>query len=195
MLGDKAVQLIKDLTRNKNDCLPNYNQDLVSTVFNEMIELFEANKSDVESLQESSDQHKIACVHVRHEAMLWDKRCLLAYHHQRLMSLKKLRWEFGNVLPDDIVQNLSEAESTWFKSYCSNLQRFMSGLNDGRGLDLTLYKKPPKRLFVQVRCVTDFGDYELDDGTTVVLTKDSVHYLPLNQCEKLIHQAVLEQVK
>jgi GINS complex subunit 1 len=70
----------------------------------------------------------------------------------------------------------------------------MSGLNDGKGMDLTLYKKPPKRLYIQVRCLTDYGDYQLEDGTSVVLSKDSTHYLPLAQCEKLIQQGILEQI-
>ena len=49
----------------------------------------------------------------------------------------------------------------------------MSKLNDGRGLDLTLQKKPPKRLYVQVRCLKDYGEYELGDGTSVILSKGS----------------------
>ena len=70
----------------------------------------------------------------------------------------------------------------------------MGRLNEGRGLDLTLRLKPPKSLCIRVRCLIDYGDYELDDGTIVVLSLGSTHFLQQAQCEKLIQQAVLEQI-
>jgi GINS complex subunit 1 len=61
-----------------------------------------------------------------------------------------MRWEFGTVLPNDIRNKLSESELVWFLDYCNNLSEYMNKLNDGKGIDLTLHKKPPKRLFIQV---------------------------------------------
>lgn len=87
--------------------------------------------------------------------------------------LKSLRWEFGRNLPTNVVKNLCPTEAEWFKDYCDSLESYMSNLNDGRGLDLTLQKKPPKRLYVQVRCLTEYGEYPLGDGTSVILSKDS----------------------
>lgn len=71
----------------------------------------------------------------------------------RLERIKKLRWELGGVLPAEIKNNLSPNEVEWFANYSKNLSSFMSSLNDGKGLDLTLHKKPPKRLYIQVRLV------------------------------------------
>ena len=106
--------------------------------------------------------------------------------------MKRLRWELGSVLPQDITTNLSEPEIQWFLSYSNNLTDYMNKLNEGKGLDLTLHKKPPKRLYIQVikselidvlsdnkiyskvRCNTEYGDLELDDGTSVLLSKDSM---------------------
>lgn len=135
----------------------------------------------------------IMVMQVRHTAKLWNKRCIIAYHHERLKRLKQLRWEYGNNLPRKIVENLSRNEMEWFTRYNDNLFSYMSSLNDGRGLDLTLYLKPPKKLYIQVKCVKDYGQLDLEDGQPVMLKKDSIHYLPLSQCEKLIHQGVLEQ--
>lgn len=92
---------------------------------------------------------------------------------RRLEMLKSLRWEFGHDLPMNVKKNLTPHEVEWFDRYCNLLDSYMSKLNDGRGLDLTLQKKPPKRLYVQVRCLKEYGEYALDDGTSVILSKDS----------------------
>ena len=75
---------------------------------------------------------------------------ILIISYERLTKLKKLRWEFGSILPNDIRNNLSPSELNWFSNYCQNLSDYMNKLNDGKGLDLTLYKKPPKKLYIQV---------------------------------------------
>lgn len=138
-------------------------------------------------------EKEIMVMQVRHTAKLWNKRCIIAYHHERLSRLKKLRWEYGNNLPKEIVQNLSKDELEWFTKYNDNLFTYMSSLNGGKGLDLTLYVHPPKKLYIQVKCIKDYGQFDLDNGQPVMLKKDSIHFLPLSQCEKLIHQGVLEQ--
>lgn len=138
-------------------------------------------------------EKEIMVMQVRHTAKLWNKRCIIAYHYERLNRLKQLRWDYGNILPKEIVKNLSSDELEWFTKYNDNLFSYMNSLNDGKGLDLTLYVTPPKKLYIQVKCVRDYGQFDLEDGQPVMLKKDSIHYLPLSQCEKLIHQGVLEQ--
>lgn len=138
-------------------------------------------------------EKEIMVMQARHTAKLWNKRCIIAYHYERLNRLKRLRWEYGNNLPREIVKNLSQDELEWFTKYNDNLFNYMSSLNDGKGLDLTLYVTPPKKLYIQVKCIRDYGQFDLEDGQPVMLKKDSIHYLPLSQCEKLIHQGVLEQ--
>lgn len=138
-------------------------------------------------------EKELMMMQIRHTAKLWNKRCIIAYHYERLKILKKLRWEYGNNLPREIVKNLSPSELEWFTKYNDNLFSYMSALNEGKGLDLTLYITPPKKLYIQVKCIRDYGQFDLEDGQPVMLKKDSIHYLPLSQCEKLIHQGVLEQ--
>lgn len=145
--------------------------------------------------QENADigESELKVMQVRHTAKLWNKRCIIAYHYERLNRLKNLRWEYGNNLPIEIVEKLSKDELEWFTTYNNNLFTYMSSLNGGKGLDLTLYVTPPKKLYIQVKCIRDYGQFDLEDGQPVMLKKDSIHYLPLSQCEKLIHQGVLEQ--
>lgn len=225
MYGEKATELIRHITRDHGDVLPEYQYELVEQVIKENDELYaenlkttlhEANSENQsltkvngnikeDNLNDKDDkgpptsdninigEKEIMVMQVRHTAKLWNKRCIIAYHYERLTRLKRLRWEYGNNLPRDIVKNLSKDELEWFTKYNDNLFSYMSSLNDGKGLDLTLYVTPPKKLYIQVKCVRDYGQFDLEDGQPVMLKKDSIHYLPLSQCEKLIHQGVLEQ--
>ncbi|KAF3824582.1 hypothetical protein GH733_009916, partial [Mirounga leonina] len=46
----------------------------------------------------------------------------------------------------------------------------------------------------EVRCIKDYGEFEVDDGTSVLLKKNSQHFLPRWKCEQLVRQGVLEHV-
>lgn len=108
-------------------------------------------------------------------------------------KLKKIRWEIGALLPNEVKNNISPDELQYFLNYAKNLSDYMSRLNENRGIDLTLMRNPPKKLYIQVfyllyhvcafsqytitfqvRCNVEFGDLELDDGSTVILSKDSM---------------------
>ena len=151
--------------------------------------LFRREKSD-------GSEDILTCIQVRHAALQFNKRALLSYHFQRLQTLKKFRWEFDRELPDSIKQNLSKEEQLWFNKYCAILGLYTQSIQrlSGGKFDLTLGQKPPKRLYIQVRCIRDYGDYELDDGTIVVLSRGSTHFLQRSNCEKLIQQGYLEQI-
>jgi GINS complex subunit 1 len=49
-------------------------------------------------------------------------------------------------------------------------------------------------VYIEVRCLVDYGQLELNDGSILLLKKSSRHYLPRNECEELIRQGVLEHV-
>lgn len=232
MYGDSATELMRHITREKGEIIPQYQYELVERVMRENDELYAENLKTSQTVPNRPDngtdekptnngneptepsseadrepdqddavtsdnidigEKEIMVMQVRHTAKLWNKRCIIAYHYERLNRLKKLRWEYGNNLPKEIVQNLSKEELEWFTKYNDNLFSYMSSLNGGKGLDLTLYVTPPKKLYIQVKCIRDYGQFDLDDGQPVMLKKDSIHFLPLSQCEKLIHQGVLEQ--
>lgn len=120
-------------------------------------------------------------------------RCLLAYHYNRLRCLRTIRWEFGCILPTEIKVNMNVAESLWFSNYSTSLAKYMRSIGEN-GLDLALDLKPPKSTFIDVRCVVDYGKYELSDGSILLLKKNSQHYLPRTECEHLIRQGVFEHI-
>lgn len=88
----------------------------------------------------------------------------------------------------------------WFNQYKKSLANFMRSVGGGDGLDITQDMKPPKSLYIevserlcpafgafthpgarfpwrrltpQVRCLKDHGEFEIDDGTVILLKKNS----------------------
>lgn len=109
-----------------------------------------------------------------------------------------MRWQFGATIPDDIKQLLCEPEIQFFNAYSKNLASYMMSVGDGCGsfgIDLTGYTKPPKSLYIEVRCLSDYGRFELDSGEVILLRKNSQHYLPRSECEPLIRRGVLQHIE
>ncbi|XP_039176812.1 DNA replication complex GINS protein PSF1 isoform X2 [Crotalus tigris] len=114
--------------------------------------------------------------------------------YDRLLRLRALRWEYGSVLPNAVRFHMSADEVLWFNQYKKSLATYMRSLGGGDGLDLTQDMKPPKNLYIEVRCLKDYGEFEIDDDTTILLKKNSQHFLPRWKCEQLIRQGVLEHI-
>ena len=193
MFGEKAFELIKELKRSMEGQIPAYNEELIRQVLDEMKVLFEENQKEV-SASVDGEQGLFSGVHLRHASLERNKRCLLAYHYNRLMKLKGLRWEIGSVLPADLKLNLCEQEIQWFNNYNKNLAKYMRTAAGSIGIDLTQNMVPPKSLYIEVRCLVDYGEFETEDGSVVLLKKNSQHYLPMSQCEHLIRQGILEHI-
>nr|XP_023013743.1 DNA replication complex GINS protein PSF1-like [Leptinotarsa decemlineata] len=194
MYGEKAYSLVKELARCE-DNLPPYNTDLVNAVCNEVKQLVEENEHDAMT---SADQSSVGgsvvpTIKIRHAAVKRNVRCLMAYHYNRLKCLRTMRWEFGSILPTEIKANLSASEIDWFSKYSRSLAAYMRSIGE-EGVNLSVDLKPPKALYVEVRCLVDYGRFELNDGSVVLLKKDSRHYLPRSECEELIRQGVFEHI-
>ncbi|XP_046291392.1 DNA replication complex GINS protein PSF1 isoform X3 [Marmota monax] len=115
--------------------------------------------------------------------------------YDRLLRIRALRWEYGSVLPSALRFHMSAEEIEWFNQYKKSLATYMRSLGGDEGLDITQDMKPPKSLYIEVRCLKDYGEFEVDDdGTSVLLKKNSQHFLPRWKCEQLIRQGVLEHV-
>ncbi|KFW05989.1 DNA replication complex GINS protein PSF1, partial [Eurypyga helias] len=145
----------------------------------------------------------IFLIRFRHCCLLRNQRCLLAYLYDRLLRIRALRWEYGSVLPNTVQFHMAAEEVEWFNRYKKSLATYMRSVGGEEGLDLTQDLKPPKSLYIEVRCLRDYGEFEIDDGTTVLkkdcdttplLKKNSQHFLPRWKCEQLIRQGVLEHV-
>merc|ERR1712038_2175212 len=116
MFGEKALELIKELQRTKHGSLSPFNEDGMRQVLEEMRALFEQNQKEV-SEAIAGEQQLFAGIQLRHAALERNKRCVLAYLYNRVDQVRKMRWEFGSVLPQDVKYNLSEHEVQWFNKY------------------------------------------------------------------------------
>lgn len=104
-----------------------------------------------------------------------------------------MRWEYGPTIPSTVKESLCEPEIQWFNNYNKILSTYMRSIGD-KGIELTCDLEPPKSLFVQVRCLEDYGKLELEDGEVITLKKNSQHYLPRLEIESLVKQGILEQI-
>ncbi|XP_011312271.1 DNA replication complex GINS protein PSF1 isoform X2 [Fopius arisanus] len=164
-------------------------------VLNEMQTLYEANWEDVNAtLADHSAASRYTSVQLRHAALNRNKRCLLAYVYNRMQRIRKMRWEFGSILPPEINSSLMPLETQWFQAYSKSLANYMKSIGDNYGLNLTMDLIPPKSLYIEVRCLVDHGKLELEDGQIISLTKNTHHLLPRAQCEALVRQGILEHI-
>ncbi|GIY59952.1 DNA replication complex GINS protein PSF1 [Caerostris extrusa] len=189
MLGNKALELIKQLQR--CDYLTPIQDEVMKQVFEEMKALFEENQDDVSATSDGGTQYH-AAIQLRHSVLLRDRRCILAYLYNRLQMIRDIRWGFGPSLPPDVRSCMSESEVNWFTAYNRNIASYMISIGGGIGLDLFANMQPPKSLYIQ--CLCEYGDFETSDGNTVILSKNSTHFLQRADCEKLIHQGILEHI-
>lgn len=188
MLGEKAIELIREGARSK-DMLGPFNEDKVRQILEEMRSLFDQNKAEIDETGSIS-----SAIVLRDAALKRNKRCLLAYIHHRAERIRDMRWQFGAVLPQDLRNNLCEPEFQFFSQYNRDLATYMRSVGDGVGVDLMTDQQPPKSLFIVVRCLQDYGELETDDGDVIQLQKNTQHFLPRAQCEQLIRQGILEHI-
>ncbi|CAH1107135.1 unnamed protein product [Psylliodes chrysocephalus] len=193
MYGENGYTLIKELARSE-DNLPPYNAELVTHISREIKKIYDENQIDAQqSINENIEASILNTIRVRNAVTKRNVRCLMAYHFNRLKCLRTMRWEFGSILPADIKSNLSTAEIEWFSKYSRLLANYMRSIGED-GVNLSIDLKPPKALYIEVQCLVDYGKFDLNDGTTLLLKKDSRHYLPRNECEELIRQGVFKHI-
>ncbi|XP_024608475.1 DNA replication complex GINS protein PSF1 isoform X2 [Neophocaena asiaeorientalis asiaeorientalis] len=169
-------------------------EDGLRQVLEEMKALYEQNQSDVNEAKSGGRSDLIPTIKFRHCSLLRNQRCTVAYLYDRLLRIRALRWECGSVLPSALRFHMSAEEMEWFNHYKKSLATYMRSLGGHEGLDITQDMKPPKNLYIEVRCLKDYGEFEVDDGTSVLLKKNSQHFLPRGKCEQLIRQGILEHV-
>lgn len=190
MYGRKAAKLVSELDLSAD--VPPFNEHSVKQIFAEMHSLYDANITDSNAARNDNNMALLPSVQLRHVALTRNKRCLLAYVYNRMRKIRDLRWDLGSILPPEMNSNLLNAEVQWFQSYNKSLAKYMKSLGDDQGFNLMTSMVPPKSLYLEVKCVTDFGKLELESGEIILLKKNTYHLLPRDICEPLIRQGILE---
>ncbi|KAK8812331.1 hypothetical protein WA158_007565 [Blastocystis sp. Blastoise] len=185
--GQQAVELIRELKR--SDWLPPYNEDGFNRVLQETKVMSESICEILLNVEPSQASEEVrSALAIQHRKVLHDKRCLLGYTNYRLDKISKLRWQTGQVLTEDIKCLLNPAEIKYFNDYNLNVNDYSRII----GFDLTADKHPPKHLYIEVLVKEDCGEIMTERGT-VVLEKNTTHFLRRSDVEHLIRQGYLEQ--
>ncbi|XP_036618131.1 DNA replication complex GINS protein PSF1-like [Trichosurus vulpecula] len=171
MFCEKAIELIRELQRAPDGQLPAFSDDGIRQVLEETKALYEQNQSDVNETKIDGRSDLIPTIEFRHSSLLRNRRCIVIYLYDRLLRVRALRWEYGSVLPNALRFHMSAEEIEWCNCYKKSLATYMRCLGGDEGLDITQDMKPPKSLYIQVRCLKDYGEFEVDDGTSVLLKK------------------------
>ncbi|GJP56347.1 hypothetical protein CLOM_g15408 [Closterium sp. NIES-68] len=193
MFARKAVELVQEVARCDPDQILPFDADGVQRVLEEAHEhhqhmvqiLLRVQGSGVEWRETRSEDATAVMVH--HQALLRNKRCLLAYLNARMDQIRRLRWQLGATLPSALQERLSPSEGEWFVQYSQALGDYMVAA----GLDLTVDLSPPKDPYIEVRVLKDAGAMYLDDKVAY-LEANTLHLVRKTDAEPLILKGLLE---
>lgn len=180
------------LTLQRSDWLPQYEEEGVRTVLNEMTSSWNQIVSIMTESQTDDipDSVKVTLVY-HHQCLSRNRRYLNAFFSHRLERLRQIRWETGPVLPDNLRLLLSDRENDYFTEYNGILSDYSNNLGN---LDLTSDLEPPKELFIEIRVVTDCGEIMTESGP-ITLDAGTMHYVKRSDVETLIRQGLVEHIQ
>ncbi|XP_043305729.1 uncharacterized protein LOC122429465 [Cervus canadensis] len=126
-------------------------EDGLRQVLEEMKALDEQNLPDVNNAKSGGRGDLVPAIKFQHCSLLRSQRCagacLTTVDVRAVLS-----WVLRVVLVD------------WFNGYKMSLATYMRSLAGDHGLDITQDVKPPKSLYIEVRCLKDYGEFEVEDG-------------------------------
>merc|ERR1712048_47805 len=104
-----------------------------------------------------------------------------------------IKWGTGSTaLPQQITENMSSLEKTWYTNYDKHLRRLT---NSYGGLDLNSDLEPPSTAnLITVKCNAEIGALMLSDGTSVTFEENMIYTLPRNLVENYIRLGQLEAI-
>ncbi|OQO05139.1 hypothetical protein B0A48_08159 [Cryoendolithus antarcticus] len=135
---------------------------------------------------------------VNHVTLRRNKRCLLVYHRTRIAHLEKTLWSgLPLTQSSSTPSNPSSQESNLTPSE-SLLASFLSSLYSQLGaqypdIDLLGSITPPREVYVEIRVLREVGEVQTEYGS-LVLGKNSVHFVRLSDVEGLVRGGVVEVV-
>ncbi|XP_043305721.1 uncharacterized protein LOC122429462 [Cervus canadensis] len=136
-------------------------EDGLRQVLEEMKALDEQNLPDVNNAKSGGRGDLVPAIKFQHCSLLRSQRCagacLTTVDVRAVLS-----WVLRVVLVD------------WFNGYKMSLATYMRSLAGDHGLDITQDVKPPKSLYIEVRCLKDYGEFEVEDEQKVVTKKAAI---------------------
>lgn len=196
MYGRKGYQLVKDFASGEKGQLKPFN----SKLFDETIEESRQNQRLIQSLMRKMEQEGLdvqnnrnadyygALVH--HLSLIRNKRCLMAYVHNRADIVRDLGWRVGLELPPEIQEKLTTLEKEYFKNHSTAIKSYMGKA----GIDLNVDMVPPKDPYIKVRVVGDIDDGIVMSDKTTNFARHSMHFLKRTDAEPYIARGQMEEL-
>lgn len=128
----------------------------------------------------------IISVRVMHQ----NKRCLLAYHSQRLDLIRTAYWDAGGAaghVLENLRESMSQPEIQYLRDYRDSVVTYRNDLSPDDLVDLALgIEDPPKELMIRVEALvcpgpvyTQSGIIDFKYGQRYILLKSDVEHLIL----------------
>ncbi|KAG2313731.1 hypothetical protein Bca52824_025288 [Brassica carinata] len=199
MYGRKGYQLVKDFASGEKGQLKPFN----SKLFDETLEECEQNHHLIQSLMRKMQQeglevpnnrnadHYGALVH--HLSLIRNKRCLMAYVHNRADIVRDLAWRVGLELlglPPEIQEKLTTLEKDYFKNHSVAVKSYMGKV----GIELNVDMVPPKDPYIKVRVVGDIAEGIVMNDKTTNFARHSMHFLKRTDAEPYIARGQMEEL-
>lgn len=199
MYARKGYELVKDLANGEKGQLQPFNEDLFNQVVDQCTQHYLELQALIRKMQEESvdvretrnSDHYGALIH--HLSLIRNKRCLMAYVHNRAEVIQNFAWKVGLELlelPEEIQEKLSPSEKNYFGKHSSALQTYMAEV----GIDLNVDMVPPKDPYIKVRVLDDMGEGILLSDKTANLARHSMHFLKRTDAEQYIARGLMEEL-
>lgn len=192
--GRRLLEAVERSARNAEEPLGAYDEETMAALqaecaklYSEVLRLMEGGDARVADLP---DAVKASLV-VHHQRILRNKECALFYLKERLEVLTRLRLEAGPNLPRVVRRHCGPQESVFLATYDTLYQDFCRASR----LDPRDSLKPPRDLYVEIRCNVDCGDVQTKHSGTVRLDKGTSHFLRRADVEQLISQGLVTHVQ
>jgi hypothetical protein len=123
---------------------------------------------------------------------------LAVYHHHRLEVIRTLVWESrasGKGMrppPNEIKNNLSNAEEKYWKGYSAALYKYKS--NFLTWFDVTSSDVPPSTNLIQVRCIKSL-EFKTFDNRCFKMSPGEMNYVSRSDVENFIQLGYLIHIK
>eukprot|EP01080_Neovahlkampfia_damariscottae_P011902 gene11902-5308_t len=178
---EEALDLIKEMKITNN--LTPYKEIVIENVVNELNKIYQVIVDNIKNEEYENDDPFLACNLVTHHfTFLKLKQIVLTYLNERLINLRKMRWEIGQI-PEYYLENCSESEIKYVEKYDKLLSKYSRNV----GINISHDMDPPKDIFLEIRATKDIGKFETENGT-LNISKNLVYYLKRKDAENLIKQ-------
>lgn len=121
-----------------------------------------------------------------------NRRCLMAYTHNRLKRIREFYRQYGYTTKIDSVL-LLDCMAEHEREYLDDYARLITDYNMAVGVDIGSHLHPPRDYFVRVKALRDHGEISTATGS-VRLVKDNVYVMREADADPLITERVVRVV-